>query len=673
MRSSWDDEDAAAFPGAVGECVYCTRLIGSDPALVLHGGGNSSVKSPVVDITGASVEAIHVKGSGWDMATIEAAGLAPLHLPRLRDLLALDALSDPDMMRELSAAKLDPTAPNPSVESLLHAFLPHRAVQHSHADAIVSLTNLADGEAVVREIYGDDVVVVPYVMPGFDLARAVREIWPAQSHPDTVGMVLLNHGLFTFGDDSATAYRRHVDLITRAEEWLAARAPERPADDDAPPAVPPAGSSTGPSAAPSAGPATEVLAELRRLMSEVAGRPLVVQRDTSPSALRFAARPDVADLADRGPLTPDHVIRTKRVALVGRDVAGYAAEYEAYVERNRDRARTPITPLDPAPRVVVDAELGVLTAGPTVADARIASDIYRHTIAVLERSEDHLGGYVALPEGDLFDLEYWDLEQAKLAKAGTPPRFTGMVAVVTGAASGIGRACAERLLADGACVVGLDLAAAVADAFATPAWLGVAVDVTDSDAQRDALRAGVDAFGGIDLAVLSAGVFGASAPIEAVDAGEWRRVLDVNLDASVQLLADLHPLLRRSPVGGRVVVIGSKNVPAPGQGAVAYSASKAALTQAARIAALEWAPDGIRVNVVHPDAVFDTGLWTEALLAERAARYGLSVEAYKRRNLLGMEVTSAQVAATVAALLSDDLAATTAAQVPIDGGNDRVV
>jgi rhamnose utilization protein RhaD (predicted bifunctional aldolase and dehydrogenase)/NAD(P)-dependent dehydrogenase (short-subunit alcohol dehydrogenase family) len=664
MASRWDDA-AAAPADPIGECVHCTRLIGSDPSLVLHGGGNSSVKAPVVDVTGRTIEAIHVKGSGWDMATIEAAGLAPLHLPRLRELLELEALSDPDMVRELGAAKLDPGAPNPSVESLLHAYLPHRAVQHSHADAIIGLTNLATGEAVVREVYGDDVVVIPYVMPGFDLARAVRAAWPSESHAGTIGMVLLNHGLFTFGDDSRTAYLRHLELIDRAVTWLAREAPEATATGAA------EGAGSGD---PLASPALIALAELRRQMSEVAGRPLVVERDASPAATRFARRPDVADLATRGPLTPDHVIRTKRTALVGRDVAAYAAAYEAYVERNRHRARTEITPLDPAPRIVVDPELGVLAAGPTIGDARIAADIYRHTIPVLERAEDHLGGYVALPEEDLFDLEYWDLEQAKLAKASSPPRFAGMVAVVTGAASGIGRACAERLLADGACVVGVDRDPSVAEAFgARPAFCGVEADVTAPGANEAAVRTAVERFGGIDLAVVSAGIFGASAPIAELDADEWRRVLAVNLDASVQLLADLHPLLARSPVGGRVVVIGSKNVPAPGNGAVAYSASKAALTQAARIAALEWAPDGIRVNVVHPDAVFDTGLWTDELLAERAERYGLTVDEYKRRNLLGTEVTSATVAATVAALLSDDLAATTGAQVPIDGGNDRVI
>jgi NAD(P)-dependent dehydrogenase (short-subunit alcohol dehydrogenase family) len=491
----------------------------------------------------------------------------------------------------------------------------------------------------------------------------VREAWPAESHDATIGMVLLNHGLFTFGDDSATAYRRHVELIDRAEAWLTREAPGWSAaegDGDGGPALPPA--------------PLLALAELRREMSQIAGRPLIVERDGSPAAARFARRDDVADLATRGPLTPDHVIRTKRTALVGRDVAAYARHYEAYVERNRHRARTAIAPLDPAPRIVVDPELGVLAAGPTIADARIAADIYRHTMPVLERAEDHLGGYLALPEGDLFDLEYWDLEQAKLAKAGTPPRFTGTVAIVTGAASGIGRACAERLLTDGACVVGVDRDPAVRTAFGErPTFRGIEGDVTDPAAHDLALRTAVEGFGGVDLAVLSAGIFGASAPIAELDADEWQRVLAVNLDASVRLLHDLHPLLARSPIGGRVVVVGSKNVPAPGQGAVAYSASKAALTQAARVAALEWAGDGIRINTVHPDAVFDTGLWTPELLAERAERYGLTVEEYTRRNLLGTEVTSARVAATVAALLSDDFAATTGAQVPVDGGNDRVI
>jgi rhamnose utilization protein RhaD (predicted bifunctional aldolase and dehydrogenase)/NAD(P)-dependent dehydrogenase (short-subunit alcohol dehydrogenase family) len=660
MQDRWDDTVAASFEphGPVGECVYCSRLIGADAGLVLHGGGNSSVKHPRRDVTGEMVDTLHVKGSGWDMATIEAAGFTPLHLHRLHDLLALDSLTDPEMMAELAAAKLDVAAPNPSVESLLHAFLPHRAVQHSHADVIVTLTNLGNGADVVADVFGDDVVVVPYVMPGFDLAREVRERWPEQAHENTTGMVLLNHGLFTFGDDSATAYRRHVHLIRKAEAWLAEHAP---ISEATPPPLPDV--------------VTEDLARLRREMSKVAGAPLVVRRHATPDVARFVRRPDLESLASRGPLTPDHVIRTKRLPMVG--VAGgaveaYRAAYEAYVAENEHRLRTERAPIDPAPRIVLDRDVGMLAAGFTAKDARISADIFRHTMPVLERAEDHLGGYVALPAGDLFDMEYWDLEQAKLRLAGPRPELAGAVALVTGAASGIGRACAWELVGRGAAVIALDLDESVREPDADN-WAGFVADVTDAAAIADALQRGVERFGGLDIAVVAAGVFGPSTPIMQLEADEWRRVMAVNVDSVQMLFARIGPLLALSPIGGRVVVVGSKNVPAPGSGAAAYSASKAALQQLSRIAALEWAADGIRVNTVHPDAVFDTGLWSPELIAERAAKYGLTADEYRRRNLLGVDIGSADVARSVAALCTDDFRVTTGAQIPIDGGNERVI
>lgn len=649
-----------AFRGAadvLDECVVASRLLGADPSLVLHGGGNTSAKAAWVDITGEVIDTLYVKGSGWDLATIERAGFAPLPLTRLRALLALEALTDEEMVRELSAARLDPAAPQPSVEALLHAFLPHTSVLHSHADLILTLTNLHDGEDRVRSLYGDQVVYVPYVMPGFDLAREAAACWERDAHGGTVGMVLLNHGLFTFADTAAEAYRRHLELIAMAEEHLVDAVPrrEREAATSAPHVC-----------------VTE-LAELRRTLSEAAGRPMIVTRDTSPATMAFVARRDLADVATRGPVTPDHVIRTKRVPLVGRDVAAFVERYVRYFETNRHRSRTPVTMLDPAPRVVLDPDLGMLTAGVQAKDAAIAADIYRHTIDVITACEDRLGGWVPLPEHHLFDTEYWELEQAKLRLGGPPPLLAGRVAVVTGAASGIGRACAAALLERGAAVVGMDLSDQVEKAFAGPSWCGLQVDVTDPDAHRSAVEVGVNRFGGVDIAVIAAGIFGASSSIVELDPAVWRRVMGVNVDAVAEAFRQLHPLLARSPVSGRVVLIGSKNVPAPGAGAAAYSASKAAVTQLARVAALEWAGDGIRVNTVHPDAVFDTGLWSEELLAERAAKYAMSVEAYKKRNLLKMEVTSDLVAGVVAALCGDSFAATTGAQIAIDGGNERTL
>jgi rhamnose utilization protein RhaD (predicted bifunctional aldolase and dehydrogenase)/NAD(P)-dependent dehydrogenase (short-subunit alcohol dehydrogenase family) len=623
---------------------------------VLHGGGNTSVKADFTDICGEVIEALYVKGSGWDLATIEAPGFTPLPQQRLRDLLALDRLSDADMMRELSRARLDPDAPQPSVETLLHAYLPHRAIQHSHADVIVTLTNLADGADRVAEVFGSSVVVIPYVMPGFDLAKEIAKRWPLDSDMDTTGILLMNHGLFTFGQDTQTAYERHVELISRAESWL---------NTNAPLATPGSGRATAVAAS--------TLAGLRCKICEAAGRSMIMSRHDDERSMRFANRTDVADLATRGPLTPDHVIRTKRVPMLGRDVGAYVDGYVADYETHKGRSEDKLTMLDPAPRVIVDPELGICTAGETVKAADIAFDIYSHTIPVLERAEDHLGGYVALSTEDLFEMEYWDLEQAKLRRGGSVPPLAGMVALVTGAASGIGNACAAELLARGAAVVGLDLDATVGEAFEGPSWLGLAVDVTDSDLQAQAIEVAVQRFGGIDIAVSSAGIFGPTTPLASLSLRDWRTVQAVNVDAVANLLSRLHPILALSAVGGRVVLVGSKNVPAPGKGAAAYSASKAALTQLGRVAALEWADDHIRVNTVHPDAVFDTGLWTEELLAERALRYNLTVDEYKRRNLLSLEVTSRNVADAVVELCSNSFAATTGAAIPVDGGNDRVV
>jgi rhamnose utilization protein RhaD (predicted bifunctional aldolase and dehydrogenase)/NAD(P)-dependent dehydrogenase (short-subunit alcohol dehydrogenase family) len=646
MDSRWNEAEAGSTP--LEQCVYGSRLLGSEPTLVLHGGGNTSVKGPYHDITGVEIDALFVKGSGWDLATIAAAGFTPLRMSRLAELLELDAISDQEMMRELSAARLDPAAPQPSVESLLHAFLPFPAVQHSHADVIVTLTNVTDGDATVREAFGDAVVVVPYVMPGFDLARLVRKLWLAETAAS--GMVLLNHGLFTFGATSREAYERHIDLISKAEQYLGPASPSTPSELPAPNPVD--------------------LADFRQRLSEVAGFPMVMRRHADPDVARFVARPDLGSLAGRGPLTPDHVIRTKRVPLVGQDIDRYAKEYTEYFEANQRRTGRDLQMLDPAPRVVLDPEWGMLAAGRSLVEAAIAADIYHHTIGVLQRAEDQLGGYQALSPEELFDCEYWDLEQAKLKRPGPLPEFTGMVALVTGSASGIGRATAIELLGRGAAVVGCDISEPTID---EPHCLGLQLDVTEDQEQRKAISRAIEHFGGIDIAVVGAGVFGETQNVADLDLDSWDRVMSVNVRAVGALLRDLEPFLRRSPVGGRVAVIASRNATAPGKGAAAYSASKAALTQLARVAALEWAEAGIRVNIVHPDGVFDTGIWTEDLIKSRAAAYGLEVDEYKRRNLLKTEVSAATVATIVADLCSDRYRATTGAQIPIDGGNERVI
>jgi rhamnose utilization protein RhaD (predicted bifunctional aldolase and dehydrogenase)/NAD(P)-dependent dehydrogenase (short-subunit alcohol dehydrogenase family) len=658
MKNLWSDAEAAQFAGELGQRIYTSRLLGRDPALVLHGGGNTSVKIAERSLVGRDETILYVKGSGGDLAKIDESGFSPVRMAHLLELAKLPSLPDPVMVNELRTHLTRASAPTPSVEAILHAILPFKYVDHTHADAIVTLTNTPGGEARVRALFGDELVVIPYVMPGFDLARACAERFAADATPKTVGMILMNHGIFSFGETARESYDRMIALVARAEEHLAAKR----AWSLAPPPV-----------AVRAGPfPRRDVASLRADVAKAAGFPVLLAVHDDARSLAFARRPDVGTLSQQGPATPDHVIRTKRVPLLGRDVAGYVDAYRRYFDAHAPAAREPKTMLDPAPRVVLDPELGLVTVGRSAADAGVVFDVYGHTMDIVERAA-LLGGWQALPAKELFDVEYWDLEQAKLRAAGKPLPLAGEVALVTGCASGIGKAIVDSLLARGAAVVGLDLNVAVESLHARPAYLGLACDVTSPEQLQAALDAGVRAFGGLDMLVLNAGIFPGGKRIEALGDEEWRRVLRVNLDANLSLLRECQPLLALSSRGGRVVVIGSKNVPAPGPGAAAYSASKAALTQLARVAALEWAGSGIRVNTLHPDAVFDTGIWTAEVLAARAKSYGMTVEEYKTKNLLHTEVRSADVAELAAELCGPLFAKTTGAQIPVDGGNDRVI
>jgi len=658
MKDLWNDSEAAAYVGDLAQRVYSSRLLGRERSLVLHGGGNTSVKTRERNLFGEEEDVLYVKGSGWDLATIEAGGFAPLRLRPTARLATLPHLSDTEMMRLLRSYATTPDAPAPSVEAVLHAILPFKFVDHAHADALLSITNAPEGERRIADLYGDAALIVPYTMPGFALAKACAERLAACPNPEQLScIVLMKHGLFTFGDTARASYSRMIELVTQAEEcirrlgtWHITLSP----------------------ATPSAQPVRTELAALRSEVSAVAGAPMVMITHSDDKSLAFARHPDVASIARRGPATPDHVIRTKRLPLIGRDVASYCSEYQAYFEQHRASINRPLTMLDPAPRVILDAELGMLTVGRSAKDAMITADIYAQTIDIILRAES-LGGWQALPAEDIFRVEYWDLEQAKLKKPAASEVLLGEVALVTGAASGIGRACTQSLLKRGAAVVGLDLNPAVVGTFPSPAYRGIVADVTSESDLQEALEQTVRGFGGLDMLVLNAGIFPPSQRIAALDTATWRRTLHVNLDANLTLMREAHPLLRLAPRGGRVVVIGSKNVAAPGPGVAAYSASKAALTQLARVAALEWGGDGIRVNVIHPNAVFDTGIWSEEVLAARAKSYGLTVEQYKRNNVLKVEVTSQDVAELAAELCGPLFAKTTGAQIPVDGGNERVI
>ncbi len=656
MQSLWDDRESAQCRNELELRVYTSRLLGRDKTLVLHGGGNTSLKLAQKNLFGEDENVLYIKGSGWDLETIEAAGFAPVQLDYLQRLAQLDALADTQMVNQLATHTLQASAPAPSVETILHACLPYKFVDHTHADAVLAITNTPDGERRIRELYGDSVVVIPYVMPGFDLARLCAREYPRQAGRNTIGMVLLHHGIFSFGDSARQSYERMIELVDRAERYLK----QQRAWD-----LPQAGVRAG-----RIDPLQQ--AALRRRLSAAAGAPLILATHADAETLAFARRADLAALSQQGPITPDHIIRTKRVPMLGIDVDAYARDYRSYFDAHAPQAKEPKTMLDPAPRMALAAEFGLVAAGKNAKDAAIVAELYRHSMQVMQRAQA-LGGYRALPQRDLFEVEYWDLEQAKLRKGGKPAPFAGEIAVVTGAASGIGKACVTALLARGAAVVALDVNPAIETSYRRQDYLGLRCDLTDEGAIKLALERALLAYGGVDMLVLNAGIFAASRKIAELGTDEWRKVMAINLDANLFMLRACHPLLKLAPNGGRVVVIGSKNVPAPGPGAAAYSASKAALNQLARVAALEWGADGIRINSLHPNAVFDTGIWTEDVLAQRAKHYGLSVEAYKTNNVLKTEVRSRDVAELAAEMCGPLFAKTTAAQVPVDGGNERVI
>jgi rhamnose utilization protein RhaD (predicted bifunctional aldolase and dehydrogenase)/NAD(P)-dependent dehydrogenase (short-subunit alcohol dehydrogenase family) len=661
VQSLWNEQEAAACGNdLLAQRVYTSRLLGREPSLVLHGGGNTSVKSPVCNIFGDQEDILFIKGSGWDLATIGAGGFAPTRLAVLQRLAGLPVLSDSDMMRELKAACTNPSAPTPSVEAILHAIIPARFVDHTHADAVVAISNTPDGEHILRELYAEDVLILPYVMPGFILAQQVYEATRTVDWQKLKGIVLLHHGVFSFHQDAKTSYENMIELVDRAEQYLR----EKNLFD---------GASSGEYLTQAA----DYLqcAGMRKQAAEYFGKPLLARWDVSAAAVGYASLPGIENIVTRGPLTPDHTLHTKRTAMfVDNDndgasaVDGFAQHYHDYFSRHDDGR---LTCLDAAPRVGVWHGKGMLYFSPNAKRLQIVQDIAAHTRRAVQWAEA-LGAWCALPEKDIFELEYWELEQAKLKSSASAPEMEGKVALVTGAASGIGHACVEALVQRGACVVAVDINPAITTTFLSGQVVGLVCDVTDTAQLRAAVHNTVQHFGGLDMLISNAGFFPSSALLENMTDDMLEKSLRLNFTSHVQLLRESAPFLKLG-CDPAVVIVASKNVPAPGPGALAYSSAKAALTQMARVAALEWGGDGIRVNVVHPNAVFDTALWDEKTLQTRAAAYGLSVEQYKTNNVLRCEVTSAAVAKSVVALCSGSFSCTTGAQIAVDGGNERVI
>ncbi len=660
MENRWRDADAADFAGDLLQLrVYTSRLLGQDPDLVLHGGGNTSVKITQKNFFGESESLLYVKGSGWDLGSIEAAGFPAVKMDVLLKMAQLDHLSDTDMVRLQRTAMIDPGAPNPSVEAILHALIPFTFVDHTHADAVVTLSNTPKGEELLRELYGPRMLIFPYVMPGFILAKDVYQRTQNIDWSAYDGIILLHHGVFTFADEAKASYARMIEIVAKAEAYIEAQ-----------------GASCSPGASIETLTAEQdllSLAAIRRRVSQLRGRASLCRLSQSPLSLLFSRQKNLQQIATQGPLTPDHVIRTKRIpAILGEDpvaaIDEYAEEYQRYFDNNKTDG---LTCLNPAPCWAVWPGIGSLKFGGSVKELGIIDDINQHSMKSILQAEK-LGGWRALPEKDIFELEYWELEQAKLKKGAAAAALQGKVALVTGAASGIGKACVESLIAEGAVVAALDIDPAIETQFDSTSVMGLRCDVTDRSSLHAALRSLITHFGGLDILVSNAGTFPLSASIEDIEDANWDKSMAINLSSHQRVLSSCIPYLKQG-VDPAVIFIASKNVPAPGVGASTYSVAKAGMTQLARIAALELAAEGIRVNTLHPDAVFDTAIWTDEVLEKRARHYGLSVAEYKTRNLLKTEIRSSDVATLVCALAGPLFAKTTGAQIPIDGGNDRVI
>jgi rhamnose utilization protein RhaD (predicted bifunctional aldolase and dehydrogenase)/NAD(P)-dependent dehydrogenase (short-subunit alcohol dehydrogenase family) len=679
MKSAWLDRDAEAMAahyatqGIARDLalrVYTTRLLGGDPRLVLHGGGNTSVKMTARDLLGEETEVLCVKGSGSDMASIEPTGFSAVRLVPLRKLRARKNVGDEDMVRIPRANLIDPSSPNPSVELLLHAFMPAKFVDHTHANAVLSLIDQPDGEARAAEVYDGRLGFVPYLMPGFGLARKAAEVF--ERNPKVEGLLLAKHGIFTFGDSAKESYQRMIEMVTLAEERLKKNRRAVFATAQLPQQV---------------APAAEVAPVLRGACSlkdeeiEGAYRRLIFAFRSGDAILNFVNGKEVARYAQAGVVTPDHTIRTKNWPLIvsapqagnaaefkqaaEKAVAAFMARYQDYFARNNARAGGGKAMLDPLPRVVLVPGLGLFGLGETAKDARIAADIAESTALTITDAEA-IGRFESIPEADMFDCEYWPLERAKLDARNRP--LIGQIAAITGAGGAIGAATAKAFAAAGAEVALLDvnLAAAKEKAAAIGgAALAVPCDVTDAASVRQAFEQVVATFGGLDILVSNAGAAW-QGRIGEVDEQVLRQSFELNFYGHQRVAQAAVRIMLAQGIGGCLLFNVSKQAVNPGANFGPYGIPKAATLFLVRQYALDYGADGIRANAVNADRI-RSGLLTDDFIKERSRARGLTEKDYMSGNLLGREVTADDVAQ---AFLAQALALKSTADVTtVDGGN----
>ncbi len=651
--------------------IYTTRLLGRNPKLVLHGGGNTSVKLRLSDLMGDETEVLCVKGSGWDMGRIEPAGLPAVRLEPLRRLRARNALSDEEMVAIQRANLIEPSAPTPSVETLLHAFLPHKFVDHTHATAVLSLIDQPDGEAISAEVYDGQMGIVPYIMPGFALAKKAADMFEAM--PDARGLILHKHGIFTFGETAREAYERMIDMVSRAETRLRRERRSVFVTSQLPQQL---------SSLDRVAPIMRGACSLPDAKNNGANWRLILDFRGGATVLDYVNGAELARYSQAGVVTPDHTIRTKNWPLVvpapedGREdqfkqnvrtaVAEFMTRYHAYFEGNNARCRGSKRMLDPLPRVALVPGIGLFGLGRSKAAAAVAADLAEAAIETITDAEA-IGRFESISEADMFDMEYWSLEQAKLGKQAEKP-LAGQIAVVTGAAGTIGSATARAFAAAGAEVALLDLDEAAARRQACDtggAAMAARCDVTDPASVTAAFARVAETFGGVDIVVSNAGAAW-QGRIGEVDEAVLRASFELNFYGHQRVAQAAVKIMLAQETGGCLLFNVSKQAVNPGPNFGPYGLPKAATLLLMRQYALDYGAQGIRANAVNADRI-RSGLLTDDMIAARSKSRGVSEQEYMSGNLLGREVTAHDVAQ---AFVDQALALKTTANVmTVDGGN----
>ncbi len=677
MDSKWTNADIEklksqdAFRGInddISLSVYCTRLIGEDPNLVLHGGGNTSVKTVQEDLFGNEIEVLCVKGSGWDMAEILPAGLPPVKLDPLRQLKSLESLCDEDMVSYIRSNLLNSMSPTPSVETLSHAFLPHKFINHSHASAILSVTNQPNGEHLCRELFDDSMGIVPYMMPGFGLAKKTSEVF--EENPGVDGLILLNHGIFTFSDDAEASYQHMIDAISTVEKRLL--------DGNKHVFI----SATTPSRLQPLSSVAPIVRGVLISQDERIGtgtnapqNKLILDFRTTDQILEFVNGKEIERYSQRGVATPDHVIRTKNWPLVlpfpkntkTRDfrerteqaTKEFQQKYDSYFQRQVESRNLQKTRLDSTPKVVLVPGHGLFGVGRDRNEAIIAADIAESSIQTITNAES-IGEYETLDEADVFDVEYWSLEQAKLSKASTQS-LLGNVVAITGGGGTIGMAIANEFNKLGAEIAVLDLNFPEED----HRFLQLECDVTNQASVKSAFENICEHYGGVDIVISNAGAMHLGS-MENVSDETLRESFEINFFAHQTVMQKSVEVLKLQNVGGNLLFNVSKQAVNPGADAGPYGLPKAATLALMRQYAIETGKYGIRANAVNADRI-QSGLLTKEMIRSRAEARGVSEVEYLAGNILGKEVTAEDVAKAFTQLALSE--STVANVITVDGGN----